>query len=127
MLARIEDRMPPSVSEPGFLQQLAVRGRSRIVLVAVGDIDWIAAAQNHVVLHVGERRFVMRGPLNALAARLDPRDFERIHRSTIVRLDRIAEIAIDRHGRYIVVLRSGLRLPTSRSYRRQLRQRLGWG
>ena len=63
--------------------------------------------------------------MNGIEARLDPRRFERIHRSRIVNSDRIKELQPWFNGEYVVVLQNGTRLTLSRGYREKLQERLG--
>lgn len=102
------------------LGRLVARDGERYVLVKPQDIDWIQAAANYVRLHVGARVYQMRGTMNDLEARLDARQFARIHRSTIVNIDRIKDIAPEWHGDYDVTLTTGEVLKLSRTYRDRL-------
>src|ERR1044071_1841728 len=76
----------------GFLERIAVKADGRVFLVRVDDIDYFESAANYVKLRVGNDTHVIRERLGELAARLDPTRFARIHRSTIVNLDKIKEI-----------------------------------
>jgi two-component system LytT family response regulator len=105
--------------QPG-LGRVVARDGERYVLVKPHDIDWIQAAANYVRLHVGGRVYQMRGTMNDLEARLDARQFARIHRSTIVNIDRIKDIAPEWHGDYDVTLTTGEVLKLSRTYRDRL-------
>ncbi len=98
-----------------------VRKRDRILLVAVKDVDWIEAEGKYVRIHVREQSSLIRDGIAAVEARLDPRQFVRIHRSTIVNLHRIAELQRGFGGDYIVVLTTGARLTLSRRYRAHVR------
>ena len=102
------------------VSRLPVRSEGRVELVDPGTIDWIEAADNYVVLHAGGRTHVLRGPLSRLVACLNPDDFVRIHRSTIVRLDRVARLDSASRGDYDVTLRDGTRLKLSRTCRPRL-------
>jgi two-component system LytT family response regulator len=102
-----------------------VRDGDRIHLVRLDDIDWIDAQGNYVAVHAGNTSFLHRETLTSLAARLDPRRFLRIHRSTLVNLDRVAAIEPRFYGDARVVLRNGVKLTLSRRFRDQARARLG--
>ena len=78
------------------------------------------AAGNYLRLHVGGKTHLLRETMNNLEARLDPDRFWRIHRSTIVNVDRIRELQPLFHGDYVVVLHDGKELTLSRTYRRNL-------
>lgn len=97
--------------------RIPVKSSGRIVFVRIPDIDWIEAADNYVCLHVGGETHLLRETMSALEKRLDPQEFARIHRSTIVNLDRVKELRAWFHGEYLVVLTDGTELNLSRSYR----------
>lgn len=103
--------------KPQFAERLVVKSAGRVVFVKVADIDWVDAAGNYVKLHVGGEGHLLRETMSHLEERLDPRRFLRIHRSTIVNIERIKELQQQFHGDYLVVLKSGQRLTLSRSYR----------
>lgn len=100
--------------------RLMVRSQGRIRLVRVEDVDWFEGTGNYVRLHVGDTTHLIRASLGGLEARLDPTRFMRIHRSTIVNLDRIREIQPWGGGAYVAILRDGQRLRVSRGYREAL-------
>lgn len=102
-----------------------VRKRDRMLLVAVRDVEWIEAEGKYVRIHVREQSHLIRDGIAAVEARLDPRQFVRIHRSTIVNLRRIAELQRGEGGDYIVLLHSGARLTLSRRYRSHVREMTG--
>lgn len=112
-------------TRPRYLSRLSVRGRGRIVLLDVETIDWLQAADNYVTVHAGSREYLLRETLSALEDQLDPACFVRIHRSTIVRLDRIVELQPATHGDFDVRLRDGTVLTLSRTSREQLERALG--
>jgi two-component system LytT family response regulator len=100
--------------------RFTVRDRDRYVLVRASDIDWIEAAANYVRLNTRGRGFMLRMTLAEMERRLDPAEFIRIHRSTIVNAARINEIRPDAHGDYDVVLADGRTLKMSRSFRERV-------
>lgn len=100
--------------------RIAVSVGNRTTLIPVAAIDWIEARSYYARLHVGTRHFLVRQSMNALEARLDPRQFARIHRSTIVNLDRVAELRPFDRRSYVVMLRDGRQLMMSRRRRRLL-------
>lgn len=105
--------------------RLVVKSGGRVMLIRTADVDWIESADNYVNLHVGAESHMLRETMASLEARLDPRQFLRISRSTIVNLDRVKELHPMFHGDYVVILRNGTRLNLSRSYRDKLQQLLG--
>jgi two-component system LytT family response regulator len=96
------------------VQRLTVACNGRILFVSVADIDWIEAEGNYARIHVGRRVYDVRETLQALMEKLDPREFVRIHRSTIVNMQRIREVQPWFQGSHIVLLQSGEQLRMSR-------------
>jgi two-component system LytT family response regulator len=117
----------PAGRPPGSPARLAVRSQGRLDLVELDAIDWFEAADNYVILHCGRRSHLLRETLTSLAERLDRTRFARIHRSTIVPVERIVRLDPAAHGDWTVVLRDGTRLVLSRTYRRDVLARLGRG
>jgi two-component system LytT family response regulator len=106
-------------------ERLMVKSGGRIYFVRIEDIDWIEAAGNYVRLHTATEDHLLRESLTALESKLDPRRFVRIHRSTIVNLERIRELQPAFHGDYVVILQDGTELALSRSCRDKLEESLG--
>jgi two-component system LytT family response regulator len=102
------------------LERVTIKTAGRVYLLKTTDIDWIEAAGNYLRLHVGDAVHLLRETLNNLEARLDPDCFWRIHRSTLVNVDRIRELQPLFHGDYVVILQDGTELTVSRTYRRNL-------
>ena len=110
-------RVEPDTAGHGYLTRLAVKRNHRIALVGVGDIDWIESSGNYAHLHAHGASYVVRMTMGELERRLDPARFARIHRSTIVQIDRIQDIIAAWHGDFDVTLRDGTVLRLSRNYR----------
>lgn len=108
----------------GKMERLIVRSGGRIIFLRVEEIDWIEAADNYVCLHVGRESYLLRGTMASVEQRLDARRFLRIHRSTIVNLDRVRELAPLFHGDYAVRLRDGTELVLSRNCWEKLQELL---
>lgn len=104
--------------DPGrpILTRLPVRTNDRTTFVRVEAVDWIEAAGNYVILHVGKENHILRDSLAALEDQL-PRTFLRISRSTIVNLDRVRELQSMTAGEHIVILLDGRQLPMTRGVR----------
>ena len=115
---------PPS-SPPAHAQRISVRVGESIRVIATDDIDWIRADGNYVHIHVAGVRYLHRETLSHLLEALDPRRFLRIHRGTLVNVERILEIHPLFQGNAEVVLRDGTRLNLSRRFRAQARMALG--
>ncbi|MCC6317632.1 MAG: response regulator transcription factor [Gemmatimonadaceae bacterium] len=118
--APVEGPPASAARKPAFVSRFTVRTDTGAQFVAAASVDWIEAEGNYVVLRVGEQRHRVRGTLRDVAARLDPRMFVRIHRSTIVNIDRIRELQPWFGGDYIAILRSGAKLKVSRRHVAQL-------
>jgi len=125
---RLEDLAtgsPQATTPTSFLDRLAIRDSGRIHFVRTSEIDWIEAQDYYVQLHVRDRTYLIRDRMHLLEARLDPRRFVRIHRSSIVNIDRVKELQPFFHGEYTVLLEDGARLKLSRNYRHHLELLLG--
>jgi two-component system LytT family response regulator len=107
------------------LERLVVKSAGRVYFVRVEDIDWVEAAGNYARLHAGKETHLLRESMAGLEARLDARRFLRIHRSTIVSIERIRELHPSFHGDYVVTLHDGTELTLSRGYRDKLQELLG--
>ena len=116
---------PTAEREPGSaIERLVVKEGERSILLPVDRVDWIEAANYYVVIHAGQRTYVLRDTLGRLERDLGRR-FVRIHRSTIVNLDRVAEFQRLFHGDFAVLLADGTDLKLSRTYRSLVESRLG--
>jgi two-component system, LytTR family, response regulator len=109
---------------PSHASRFAVRIGNRVSFIAAADIDWVEAMGDYAGLHVGGKVHLLREPLHQLARRLDPAQFMRIHRSTIVRVDRIAEMEALSNRDSLLRLRDGTPLRASRTYGDALRAAL---
>ena len=103
-----------------YAERLMVKNAGRVLFLRVEEIDWIEAAGSYVRLHVGRDGHLLHEGIAALMNRLDPSRFARVHRSTIVNLDRVREMQPWFHGDAIAILRDGTRLQVSRTYREAL-------
>jgi two-component system LytT family response regulator len=110
MRARREDPGP-------YAERVLVRHGSETRVVRLADVDWIGSADNYLTLHVGQQVHLLRETMNAMAGRLDPRRFTRIHRGTIVNDDRVRALRPQPGGELEAVLADGTALPVGRSYR----------
>jgi two-component system, LytTR family, response regulator len=127
-LSRAKEKLAhyPS-ARPRAAEQLVVRSQGRVLFLKAADIDWIEAAGYYACLHVGADTHILRRPLSELEQDLGDDKFVRIHRSTIVNLERIRGLELQPGGEYEVVLQSKARLRLSRRYRKRLQERLGAG
>ncbi|WP_312328969.1 response regulator [Stenotrophomonas sp.] len=97
-----------------YLQRIPVRVEEHVVLIDVADIVWIKAARNTVEIHLATKVHEHRGTMTALAERLDPRHFARVHRSAIVNIARVKTIHPWFNGHHVVTLDTGQQLRMSR-------------
>ncbi len=116
-------------ARPGdaYPERLIIKDAGRIYFVRVADVDWVEGARNYVRLHAGKDRHILRRTLRGVGDLLDPRQFVRIHRSTIVNVARIREMQPWFSGDYLVILHSGERLKMSRNHRELLETNPSWG
>ena len=124
MRERLQGLLEQLPSSSRFLSRLAVRTGERVLIVKTEELDWIEAAGNYLNLHVGKASYMVRGRINALEMKLDPNKFFRIHRSTMVNLDRVREFQPLFKGDGLVVLKDGTKLPASRSCSQKLKDLL---
>jgi two-component system LytT family response regulator len=127
----LTDHLAPLMDDVGATRppaaRVVVRTGDRFVVIAWDQVDWIEAADNYVTLHVGTREHLLRQTLAALVQQLDPDRFVRVHRSSIVQADRIAELLPGSHGDAEVVLRDGTRVTVSRTWRKNIERLLRGG
>jgi two-component system LytT family response regulator len=104
-----------SVNKSPYLDRLPIRHRGRTLFVTLSSVDWIESEKNHVLVHAGQRVAVMRRTISSLEKELDPEQFVRIHRSTIVNRAKVKEIQPWANGHHSIVLDNGQQLRMSRS------------
>ena len=109
---------------PSYLRRFVVRVGDRINLVRVADVDWVEAADYYARLHARKQTWLVRQSMGDLERDLDPAQFFRIHRSSIVNLDRIRELVPHFKGEYSVVMLDGTTLRMSRGRLDELQRRL---
>jgi two-component system LytT family response regulator len=106
--------------EHRYLQKIVVPCAGRMLILKATDVDWLEASGNYVTLHVGRTTYLLRESLNAFEKKLDPRQFVRLHRSAMVNVDRIKELAPWSGGEQSVVLLDGTPLTVGRVFRGRL-------
>jgi len=107
------------------LERLVVKSQGRVFFLKTDEIDWIEAQGKHVSIHVGKETHLVREAMNNLEIELDPKKFARIHKSTIVNIDRIKQLQPLVHGDFRVILRDSTVLTISRRYRQKIDELLG--
>jgi two-component system LytT family response regulator len=116
---------PAAPPQPEYLERIAVEMRGQVRVVPTAELDFVTASGPYAEIHAGGRKYVIRERMQTLEERLDPAHFVRIHRSIIVRLDRIEALLRGAGGDYAVRLKSGVKLKVSRGRFEELEERMG--
>lgn len=124
-LAALLDHDEPAPVRRPYLDRLVVKSGGKVALLPVAEIEWIDAEGDYVRIHVGKTWHLLRETMKNLEDQLDSARFVRIHRSTIVNLEKVKELQPFFRGEYVVVLHNGTTLKLSRGYRDNLEARLG--
>jgi len=111
-LAALASR-PPA---PTYAVRLAVRDAKGVYFVEVTDVERVEADGNYVVLCTRGRRHLVRESMRSMEERLDPARFVRVHRSAIVSLAHVTRLEPWGHGEYVITMRDGTKLTSSRTY-----------
>lgn len=114
--------LPPASG--GYANRILVKSSGEIFFLKPEEIDWIEAEGDYMKFHVAGKAHLMRETMSRLEARLDPKRFVRIHRSTIVNLDRVRKLSPSFIGEYTVILHDGVKLKLSRSYQNRFQEQL---
>lgn len=108
-----------------YLERIPVPHKGRFLFIKTRELDWIASEGNYLRLHCNGMSHLLRGNMNDMEVKLDPVRFMRIHRSTIVNLDRVKEVQPWFKGSHLVVMANGQQLRLSRYQKEKLRALLG--
>lgn len=122
---RLRALLDDARADRGYLQRLVVPSGHRSIFIRTDDVDWIEADRNYIRLHVAGKAHLLRENVSRIESALDPSKFCRIHRSTIVNIDRIHAVETMARGEYLVTLSDGTRLTSGRSYRQNLNRLMG--
>lgn len=122
--AELRELLESMTAARTWVRKFAVKENDRIIFVDVKEIRWIEAERNYAVLHTIRGAHRVRYTMAELERRLNPEEFVRIHRSTIVRTERIKELEPLYQGDYLVVLEDGKKLVSSRSCRQNVKDLL---
>lgn len=112
----------PTIASVEAQNRLVIKAKGRVIFLHLDEIDWVEAAANYVRLNVGKESYLLRETISRTSERLNPNEFIRIHRSTIVNVRKIKELIPVNSGEYVVVLKNGKELSCSRGYRAHLQQ-----
>jgi two-component system, LytTR family, response regulator len=121
-LARARDDRSMNV-----IDRITVKANGKLVVLKLKDIDWVEAEQDYVSLHVGSKTYLLRDTIAALEEQIAPAGFVRIHRSTLLNVDRVRELHPLTKGEYTVILHNGTELKLSRNYRDAVEKLTGYG
>jgi two-component system LytT family response regulator len=110
---------------PSAIDRLPVKVNGKVVIVRIADIDWIEADHDYVLLHVGDKSWILRETIASVEMRLALSGFVRIHRSALVNVDRVRELRPRSKGEFDVVLRDGKQLKMTRNYRSAVERLVG--
>lgn len=124
-LERAKDRLALAKIAQQAKQSFMIKSAGQVVFVAISEIDWIEAADYYVSLHVGTKTHLLRRSMAELEQELDRDAFCRIHRSAIVKLEKVQGLELNESGEYDVLLCNCTKLRLSRRYRKGLQSRLG--
>ena len=124
-LERARERLAPGKLRSEKPERLIIKSAGQVLFLKISEIDWIEAADYYACLHAGAKTHLLRRSIAELDEELDAALFCRIHRSTIVNLNRVRGLELNEAGEYEVLLENGARLRLSRSYRKELQSRLG--
>ena len=119
-----DNRKAERVAHQEPIERVAIKSGGRIYFLKTREIDWVEGAGDYLTLHSGSQTHLIRETMGNFHAKLDPQKFLRIHRSTIVNIERIKDIRPLYKGEYVITLTSGVRLKASRGYRHELQQLL---
>ena len=114
-------------SGPRHLERLVIKTGGRVFFLNVQDVYCIESEGNYVRVYDNQKGYLLRETISNLEEQLDPRQFRRIHRSAIVKIDRIKEMQPWFHGEYRVIMENGKQLTLSRNYRSNLQGAVGHG
>ena len=110
---------------PQYLERLVIKNGGRVFFLHVQDVHCIEAEGNYVRVYDNQKGYLLRETISSLEEQLDPKQFLRIHRSAIVKIDRIKEMQPWFHGEYRIIMENGKQLALSRNYRSNLQDAVG--
>jgi two-component system LytT family response regulator len=105
-----------------FPEKITIKDGDQLTILPVANIDWVDAAGDYMCVHAGGETHVMRITMKELEHQLNPAEFQRIHRSTLINVNRIVKLISHINGEFFVTLESGARLKMSRTYKDKVRQ-----
>ena len=124
-LRRLLNRTAAPEPAGEYRSRLLIKHDGRITILPLAEVDWLEADGDMVKVHTGNRTLLVRETMKELESQIDPGRFVRIHRSTIISVDRIKELQPYFKGDYVVVLSDGTNLKLSRRFKNDLEKVLG--
>jgi two-component system LytT family response regulator len=118
--SKTDDTKPDQTSHKESIDRVVIKSSGRIYFLKTEEIDWVEGAGDYLSLHSGNSTHLIRETMGDFHTKLNPKKFLRIHRSTIVNIERIKDIRPLFKGEYVITLTDGRRLKSSRGYRREL-------
>ncbi len=107
---------------PKYPDKIAIKDGGDITLVPIAEIEWVDAAGDYMCIHAAGQIHIMRITMKQLEVQLDPSLFQRVHRSTLINLNRVEKICSHINGEYHLILKGGTRLKMSRSYKDKIQR-----
>jgi two-component system LytT family response regulator len=126
IISKLENTQAPGTTpSPKYFERMMVKTGDRMFLVKVKDVDWFEAQDYYIAIHTGKETHLIRKTMTQLEGELDPSQFIRIHRSTIVNINKVKTISAHFNNESVVLLEDDTKLKMSQAYKAKLHQALG--
>ena len=112
---------PEPDKDSGYPEKISIKDSNEVALVKTHDIEWIDAAGDYMCIHSKGETHIMRTTMKQLETLLTPEKFQRVHRSTIVNLDRVVKVMTHMNGEFYLILDNGEKLKMSRSFKEKIK------
>lgn len=120
ILQRLADGQ--AITSESYPEHIAIKESGEITRVAINAIEWVDAAGDYMCIHASNETHILRRTMKELERELNPKNFQRIHRSAIVNLNQVEKLCSRQNGEYHLVLHNGEELKVSRSYKDKIKQ-----
>lgn len=111
-----------SLTSDHYPEHIAIKESGEITRVAISAIEWVDAAGDYMCIHAGNETHILRRTMKELEKELNPKNFQRIHRSAIVNINQVEKLCSRQNGEYHLILQNGAELKVSRSYKDKIKQ-----
>lgn len=111
-----------AITQDSYPEHIAIKESGEITRVAVNAIEWVDAAGDYMCIHASNETHILRRTMKELEKELNPKVFQRIHRSAIVNLNQVEKLCSRQNGEYHLILHNGEELKVSRSYKDKIKQ-----